>query len=78
MLIVDFHRYYDCLYGQVIGLRFLFRSKMQLRYWSIILKVGSPPDFFGRGLTIACLNPSDISPCMSDMYITLLIQDNSV
>ena len=26
MLIVDFHRDYDCLGGQVIGLRLLFQS----------------------------------------------------
>ena len=42
------------------------------------LEVGSASVFFGRGVTTACLNPSGISPCMSDMFITLLILGNSI
>ena len=42
------------------------------------LKVGSAPVFFGRGVTIACWNPSAISTCMIDMFSTLLIMGNSI
>ena len=42
------------------------------------LKVGSASVFFGRGVTTACLNPPGISPCISDMFATLLILGNSI
>ena len=41
------------------------------------LEVGSASVFFGRGVTTA-LNPSGISPCMSDMIIILLILGNNI
>ena len=76
MLIVD----YECLCGQVIGLRLLLQSFWTEKLDTVLkfLKVGSASVFFGRGVTTACLNPSGISPCMSDMFITLLILGNSI
>ena len=42
------------------------------------LKVGFTSVFFGRGVTAACLNPSGISSCTIDIFITLLILGNSI
>ena len=42
------------------------------------LKVGFTSVLFGTGVTTACLNPSGISPCMSDIFITLLILGDSI
>ena len=69
--------------GQVIGLRLFFFSiildrKDKLDTGLKFLKVGSASVFFSRGITTACLNPSGISPCMSDKFITLLILGNSI
>ena len=62
--------------GQVIGSRLTFSiildRKGKLDTGLKFLKVGSASVFFGRGITTACLSPSGILPCMSDLFITLL------